>query len=95
MSWFVSRAEWGLLLGMDEMRPLLEWWRIDEAEVRLRMYRAPTPREWERWHAVRLLVQSWTAAAVAQALERDAHTIGQWAKALALELVDVDSHQCI
>ena len=58
---------------------------MDEAKVRRLMYRAPTPRERERerWHAVWLLAQGWTAAAVAQALERDAYTIGQWAKALA------------
>ena len=66
---------------MQEMGTLLERWRLDEAEVRRRMYRAPTPRE--RWHAVWLLAQGWTAAAVAQALERDAHTIGQWASAFA------------
>ena len=47
------------------------------------MYRAPTPRERERWHAVWLLAQGWTAAAVAQALERDAHTVGQLARAFA------------
>ena len=51
---------------MQEMGTLLERWRLDEAEVRRRMYRAPTPRE--RWHAVWLLAQGWTAAAVAQAL---------------------------
>ena len=49
---------------------------MDEAEVRRRMYRAPTPRERERWHAMWLLMQGWTAAAVGRALERDAHTIG-------------------
>ena len=43
----------------------------------------PRPRERERWHAVWLLAQGWTAAAVARALERDAHTIGQWARAFA------------
>ena len=73
----------GLLVGMQEMGALLKWWRMDEAEARRRMYRAPTPRERERWHAVWLLAQGWTAAAVAQALERDAHTIGQWARAFA------------
>ena len=56
---------------------------MDEAEVRRRMYRAPTPRERERWHALWLLAQGWTAAAVARALERDAHTIGQWAEAFS------------
>ena len=68
---------------MTEMRALLERWRMDEAEVRRRMYRAPTPRERERWHAVWLLAQGWTAAAVARALDRDAHTIGQWTTAFA------------
>ena len=68
---------------MEELGALLERWRMDEAEVRRRMYRAPTPRERERWHAVWLLAQGWTAAAVAQALERDAHMIGQWAKAFS------------
>ncbi len=85
MRWLekIRKSEWGLLLGMTEMRALPEWWRMDEAEVRRRMYRAPTPRERERWHAVWLLAQGWTAAAVAQALERDAHTVGQWARAFA------------
>ena len=78
-----ASVEWGLLLGMMEMGVLLERWRMDEAEVRRRMYRAPTPRERERWHALWLLAQGWTAAAVARALERDAHTIGQWATAFA------------
>ena len=50
----------GVLLGMDEMGALLERWRIDEAEARRRMYRAPTPRERERWHALWLLAQGWT-----------------------------------
>ena len=60
----IRKSEWGLLLGMTEMRALLERWRMDEAEVRRRMYRAPTPREREHWHAVWLLAQGWRAAAV-------------------------------
>ena len=56
---------------------------MDGAEVRRWIYQAPTPRERESWHAVWLLAQGWTGAAVAQALERDAHTIGQWARAFA------------
>ena len=73
----------GLKLGMEEMGALLVRWRMDEVEVRRRMYRAPTPRERERWHAVWLLSQDWTSAGVGRALERDAHTIGQWIKAFA------------
>ena len=50
---------------MTEMGALLERRRMDEAEVRRRMYRAPTTRERERWHSVWLPAQGWTAAAVA------------------------------
>ena len=70
-------------MGKTEMGPLLERWQMDEAEVRRRMYRASTPRERERWHAMWLLVQGWTATAVGRALDRDAHTIGQWAAMFA------------
>ena len=45
------------------------------------MYLAPTPRERERWHALWLLCRGLTASATAQALGRDAHTIGIWAAA--------------
>ena len=65
-------------MGTAGMGPLLERWQMDEADVRRRMYRSPTPRERERWHAMWLLGQGWTSAAVARALDRDAHTIGQW-----------------
>ena len=68
---------------MPAMGALLEKWRLDEAEVRRRMYRAPTPRERERWDAIWLLAQGWTAAAVGRALERNAPTVGQWAQAFA------------
>ena len=67
---------------MEEMGALLVRWRMDDVEVRRRMYRAPTPRERERWHSVWLLTQGWTAV-VGRALERDAHTIGQWVRAFA------------
>jgi transposase len=60
---------------MDEW---LKTWELDEHQVRDRMYRAPTARERERWHAVWLVARGWSAARVAEALERDAHTIGEW-----------------
>ena len=53
-------------------------WKLDERQVRNRMYRAPTARERERWHAVWLIARGWSSARVAEALERDAHTIGEW-----------------
>ena len=58
-------------------------WGLDARQVRDRMYRAPTPRERERWHALWLLAQGWSANKVAELLERDAHTIGAWLAAFA------------
>ena len=57
---------------------MLEHWKLDARQVRERMYRAPTPRERERWHALWLVAKGWSAAQVADALERDAHTVGAW-----------------
>ena len=79
--------------GMRDIAQLLERWQLDLGDLRERMYRAPTPRERERWHALWLLAQDWSASAVAEALERDSHTIGVWVaafgkagpKALAVE----------
>ena len=53
-------------------------WKLDARQVRERMYGAPTARERERWHAVWLVARGWSAARVGEALERDAHTIGEW-----------------
>ena len=68
---------------MSEMARLLEQWQMGASDLRRRMYRDPTPRERERWHALWLLSQGWTAAAVAEGLERDAHTISRWSAAFA------------
>ncbi len=72
-----------VVLGMRDLMQLLERWQLDVGEVRKRMYRASTPRERERWHALWLLAQGWTASAVAEALEREAHTIGTWVAAFS------------
>ena len=61
-----------------------EWlarWGLAGRQVRERMYHAPTARERERWHALWLFAQGWSAAKVAELLERDAHTIGHWLEA--------------
>ncbi len=61
-----------------------EWlagWGLDVRQVRERMYHARTARERERWHALWLVAQGWSAAKVAELLERDAHTIGHWLEA--------------
>jgi transposase len=63
---------------MNDLAELLAQWKLDLREVRERMYRAATPRERERWHAVWLLARGWSAAQVAEALERDPHTVGDW-----------------
>ena len=66
---------------MDEMGAVLTRWDLDVAGVRERIYRATSARERERWHAVWLLARGWTAVQVAEALEREPHTIGEWAAA--------------
>ena len=63
---------------MNEILVLLDKWQLDLKAVRTRVYRAPTPRERERWHALWLLAKGWSAAEVAEALDRDPHTIGEW-----------------
>lgn len=63
---------------MNDVLVLFERWNLDVGAVRERMYWAPTPRERERWHALWLLARGWSATQVAEALERDAHTVGNW-----------------
>ena len=58
-------------MGVREMERFLEQWQMDSRDLRRRMIRSPTPRERERWYAMLLLAQGWTAAATAEALERD------------------------
>jgi len=62
----------------NEIAAVLVHWQIAPRRLRDEMYRAPTPRERERWHALWLLSQGWSAAAVARAFERDPHSIGAW-----------------
>jgi Homeodomain-like domain-containing protein len=63
---------------MDDMRDVLKRWKLDLSAIRQRVYRARTPRERERWHALWLLAEGWSAVQVAAVLERDPHTIGEW-----------------
>ena len=71
----------GLVMSVRGIERLLEQWEMSVKDVHRRVILSPTPRERERWHAVWLLAQGWTASAVAEALERDPHTIGRWAAA--------------
>ena len=59
----------------------IDQWEMSVRDLHRRMILAPTPRERERWHAVWLLAQGWTASSTAKALGRDPHTIGRWAAA--------------
>ena len=68
-------------MGVREIDRFLEQWQMDARDLRRRMVLASTPREWERWQALWLLAQGWTATATAEALERDPHAIGRWASA--------------
>ena len=70
-----------LVLGVREIDGCLEQWQMEIKDLRRRMILVPTPRERERWYAMLLLAQGLTAAATAEALERDPHTIGRWASA--------------
>jgi transposase len=63
---------------MSDIQAGLTQWGLDLGQVRDWVYRAPTPRERERWHALWLLAQGWSANKVAAVLDRDAHTIGGW-----------------
>ena len=58
-------------MGVREIDRSLEQWQMGVKDLRRRMILAPTPRERERWYAIWLLAQGWTAAATAKALERD------------------------
>ena len=68
---------------MGDLLDVLARWELDLRQVRERMYRAPTPRERERWHALWLLAQGWSANKVAALLDRDPHTVGAWLAAFA------------
>src|SRR3954470_8490485 len=63
---------------MPSVESVLARWQLDVVAVRERIYRATTPRERERWHALWLWSRGWTGVQVAEALGRDAHTIGTW-----------------
>ena len=62
----------------SDLTAALARWRRDLPAVRTLVYRAPTPRERQRGHALWLLARAWPAADVAAALERDPHTVGEW-----------------
>ena len=66
-------------MGVREIDRFLQQWQMGVKDLHRRMILAPT--HGERWYAILLLAQGWTASATAQALERDPHTIGRWASA--------------
>ena len=68
-------------MGVREIVRFLEQWQMEARDLRRRMIVAPTSRERERWYAMLMLAQGWTASTTAETLERDPHTIGRWAAA--------------
>ncbi len=70
---------------MRDIEAGLTRWGLDLGQVRERVYRAPTPRERERWHAPWLVAQGWSANKVAALLDREAHTVGQWLTAFCAD----------
>ena len=56
----------GMEKGVRGMKGFLEQWEMSAKDVHRRLILAPTPRERERWHAVWLLAQGWTASAGGQ-----------------------------
>ena len=69
-------------MDVREIERFLEQWQMEVKDVRRRMIRSPTPRERERWYAMLLLAQGWTASSTAEALERDPHTYRQMGRRL-------------
>ncbi len=70
---------------MRDIQAGLTRWGLDLGQVRERVYRAPTPRERERWHALWLVAQGWSANKAAALLDREAHTVGQWLAAFCAD----------
>jgi transposase len=64
---------------MNDTLVMLGCWQLDVNQVRDCVYRAPTARERERWHAVWLLARGWSVDQVSEALGRDVRTIANWA----------------
>ena len=68
-------------MSVREIDRFLQQWQMDVRDLHRWLILTPPPRERERWHAIWLLAQGWTASATAEVLERDPHTIGWWAVA--------------
>jgi hypothetical protein len=48
--------------ALEDVPALLARWKLTPADAREQIYRAKTPRERERWHALWLLARGWPAA---------------------------------
>ena len=68
-------------MGVREIERFLEQWQMEARDLRRRMIVASASRERERWCAMLMPAQGWTASTTAEALERDPHAIGRWAAA--------------
>ncbi|MHB1295963.1 MAG: hypothetical protein ACYC4R_13320 [Anaerolineae bacterium] len=55
---------------MNDVSALLAHWHLGTDQVREQVYRAATPRERERGHALWLLARDWPASQVAEAVAK-------------------------
>ena len=53
-------------MGVREMDRFLEQWEMNVGDVHRRTILAPTPRERQRWQAIRLLARGWTVSMTAE-----------------------------
>ena len=70
-------------MGVRGIDRFLKQWQMDGRDLHRQLLPAPTPPGRERWYAMLLLAQGWTASATAEALERDPHTAGRWVASFA------------
>ena len=54
------------MMGVRDIERSLEQWQLGVKDLRRRIILAPTPREWARWCAIRLLSQGWGASALGE-----------------------------
>ena len=70
-------------MSAKDIECYLEQWQINAKDSPRSMIRRRRPGGGERWYAMLLLAQGWTASPTVEVLERDAHTIGRWAAAFS------------
>lgn len=55
-------------MGVREIEQSLKQWQMEVKDLSRKMILEPTPRERERWYAMLLLAQGWTASAAVEGI---------------------------